>query len=55
MDDVCNAIDLIISNDRTKNNIYNVGNGIPIKFGDCIESVANQTGNIECIKTCRTV
>lgn len=50
VDDVCNAIDLIISNDRTKNNIYNVGNGIPIKFGDCIESVANQTGNVECIK-----
>lgn len=50
VDDVCNAISLIISNDRTKNNIYNVGNGIPVKFGDCIESIANRLDRSDCIK-----
>lgn len=49
VDDVCNAINLIISNDRTKNNIYNVGNGIPVKFGDCIESIADRLDCSACI------
>jgi nucleoside-diphosphate-sugar epimerase len=50
VDDVCSAIDLIISNEKTKNNIYNIGNGIPVKFGDCVESVANKLGYSECIQ-----
>lgn len=45
VDDVCNAINLILSSEFTKNQIYNVGNGIPIKFGECVEYVVNQVGN----------
>ena len=50
VDDVCNAINLIISNDKTKNNIYNVGNGVPVKFGECVEFVANRLERFYFIK-----
>jgi nucleoside-diphosphate-sugar epimerase len=50
VDDVCNAISLILSQERTKNGVYNIGNGVPIKFGDCVEYVVNKTGNDECVK-----
>jgi UDP-glucose 4-epimerase len=45
VDDVCNGIDLVLSSDVTKNQIYNIGNTIPIRFGDCVEYVVNKTGN----------
>ena len=45
VDDVCTSIALLLSLDKTKNNIYNVGNSIPIRFGDCVEYVINKTGN----------
>jgi UDP-glucose 4-epimerase len=48
IDDVCNAIDLVLSSDVTKNRIYNIGNGVPVKFGECVESVVNRIGN-DCV------
>jgi nucleoside-diphosphate-sugar epimerase len=48
IDDVCDAIDLVLSSDVSKNRIYNIGNGVPIKFGECVESVVNRTGN-DCV------
>ena len=45
VDDVCSAINLIISFDKTKNHIYNIGNEVPIKFKDCIDYVVHRTGN----------
>jgi nucleoside-diphosphate-sugar epimerase len=45
VDDVCNSIALLLSLDETKNQIYNIGNTIPVRFGDCVEYVVNKTGN----------
>lgn len=50
VDDVCNAINLVISSEVTKNQIYNIGNNRPVIFDDCVNYVVNKTGNFDCVK-----
>jgi nucleoside-diphosphate-sugar epimerase len=45
VDDVCRAINLVLTSGGTENEVFNVGNQIPIKFGDCVEYIVNKTGN----------
>ena len=50
VDDVCQGINLVLSDGYSKNSIYNIGNGEPIAFEHCVDYVVNKTGNFDCVK-----
>ncbi len=50
IDDVCQAIDLVLKNGKV-NEIYNIGNGTPIRFADLINYVSSKLNRSHLVKS----
>jgi nucleoside-diphosphate-sugar epimerase len=50
IDDVCQAIDLVLKNGKV-NEIYNISNGTPIRFADLINYVSSKLNRSHLVKS----